>query len=298
MFSPEVEDTQENCVRRALFGLDDNIVLRAETKIFNIKKKVDRYLKNENNDPCKIYEGFYCGKPCNFIGNKCNNAGLNKVIIDNILTGKRDLDFSLKLTNAIVIELYYYTIKNNYTWKLLRDILLKVSAFNKVIDEKVLCKKIKTLLSIKSSLTAKKKTDDLKIFENTDFIFPDSCVFIANNIESSTISSSNNENEFNAISDSILSWENAELKTELKLSRAEIQTLLSKLSVSNSKVDTLTDCLQEEISEKVIAQERINAFKIELSDLKLGQQLRVQKLGESFQKLNSLSPKNIKRKIC
>ena len=54
MFSSEVEDTQENCVRRALFGLDDNIVLRAETKIFNIKKKVDRYLKNENNDPCKI----------------------------------------------------------------------------------------------------------------------------------------------------------------------------------------------------------------------------------------------------
>ena len=192
------------------------------------------------------------------------------------------MDFSLKLTNAIVIELYYYVIKNNYTWKLLRDILLKVSAFNKVIDEKVLCKKIKTLLSIKSSLTAKKKTDDLKIFENTDFIFPDSCVFIANNIESSTISSSNNENEFNAISDSILSWENAELKTELKLSRAEIQTLLSKLSVSNSKVDTLTDCLQEEISEKVIAQERVNALKEELSDLKLEQEFCVQKLGESL----------------
>ena len=118
MFSPEVEDTQENCVRRALFGLDDNIVLRAETKIFNIKKKVDRYLENENNDPCKVYEGFYCGEPCDFIDNKCNNTGLNKVIID-----KRDLDFSLKLTNAIVIELYYYMIKNNYTWKLLRDIL-------------------------------------------------------------------------------------------------------------------------------------------------------------------------------
>ena len=53
------------------------------------------------------------------------------------------MDFSLKLTNAIVIELYYHMIKNNYTWKLLRDILLKVSAFNKV--EKVLCKKIKAL---------------------------------------------------------------------------------------------------------------------------------------------------------
>ena len=38
------------------------------------------------------------------------------------------------------------------------------------------------------------KTDDLKIFETTDFIFLDSYVFIANHIESSTISSSNNEN--------------------------------------------------------------------------------------------------------
>ena len=122
------------------------------------------------------------------------------------------------------------------------DILLKVSTFNKVIDKKVLCKKVKTL-SIKSSLTAKKKTDDLKIFENTDFIFPDSCVFIANNIESSRISSSNNENDFNAIFDSIISWENAELKTKLKLSQAKIQTLLLKLSVSNSKLDTLADCL-------------------------------------------------------
>ena len=40
---------------------------------------------------------IYSGIPCDFIGNKCNNAGLNKVITDNILTGKRNLDFSLKL---------------------------------------------------------------------------------------------------------------------------------------------------------------------------------------------------------
>ena len=111
-------------------------------------------------------------KPCDFIGNKCNNGGLNKVIIDNILTGNRD------------------------------------------------------------------------------FIFPDYCVFIANSIESSTSSSANNKNDFSAICDSMLSWENSELKAELKLSRAKIETLLSKLSVSNSKVDALTECLQEEISEK------------------------------------------------
>ena len=34
-------------------------------------------------------------------------------------------------------------------------------------------------------------------------MLPDSCVFIANNIEFSTISSSNNENEFDVLSDSI-----------------------------------------------------------------------------------------------
>ena len=49
----------------------------------------------------------------------------------------------------------------------------------------------------------------------------------------------------NAISESILTWKNSELKNELKLSRAGIQTLLSKLSVSNSKVDTLMTCLRE-----------------------------------------------------
>ena len=53
------------------------------------------------------------------------------------------MDFFSKLTNAIVIELEDYMIKNNYTWKLLCDILL--------------CKKVKTLLNAKSSLIAKKK---------------------------------------------------------------------------------------------------------------------------------------------
>ena len=40
MFSSEVEDTQKNCVRRALIGSENNIVLRTETKILNIKKKL------------------------------------------------------------------------------------------------------------------------------------------------------------------------------------------------------------------------------------------------------------------
>ena len=39
-FSSEVNDTHENCVKRALFALDDRILLKKETKIFNIKKKL------------------------------------------------------------------------------------------------------------------------------------------------------------------------------------------------------------------------------------------------------------------
>ena len=39
-YSSEVKDTQENCVKRALFALDDRILLKKETKIFNIKKKL------------------------------------------------------------------------------------------------------------------------------------------------------------------------------------------------------------------------------------------------------------------
>ena len=54
---------------------------------------------------------------------------------------------------------------------------------------------------------------------------------------------------FNAISESILTWENSELENEVKLSQAEIQTLLSKLSFSNLKVDTLT-CLREVVSDQ------------------------------------------------
>ena len=37
-----------------MFGVDNNTVVRAETIIFNVKKG---YLKNKNNDPCKICEG-------------------------------------------------------------------------------------------------------------------------------------------------------------------------------------------------------------------------------------------------
>ena len=35
----EVKDTQKNCVKRALCALDERILLKKETKIFNIKEK-------------------------------------------------------------------------------------------------------------------------------------------------------------------------------------------------------------------------------------------------------------------
>ena len=46
-FPSEVKDTQENCAKRALFALDDRILLKKETKIFNIKKKLIDSLKTK-----------------------------------------------------------------------------------------------------------------------------------------------------------------------------------------------------------------------------------------------------------
>ena len=50
---------------------------------------------------------------------------------------------------------------------------------------------------------------------------------------------------FHVISESILTWQNSEPEIVMKFFQAEIQILLSKRSVSNSKVDTLTTCLRE-----------------------------------------------------
>lgn len=60
--------------------------------------------------------------------------------------------------------------------------------------ERFYVKTVKTLINTKSSLW-EKKTDDLKTFDNMHFIFPDSSVFLANNIEPLIIINSNNDNE-------------------------------------------------------------------------------------------------------
>ena len=61
--------------------------------------------------------------------------GLSKGILDNIITGERNLDFNLKLTKAIVIEIYLCMIKIIIygSWELFRETLLKISTFNKVV---------------------------------------------------------------------------------------------------------------------------------------------------------------------
>ena len=81
----------------------------------------------------------------------------------------------------------------------------------------------------------------------------------------------------NAISESVLTWKNSELKNELKLCQAEIETLLSKFSVSNLKVETLATCLREVVSGEEIG-------------IRNDQKLCSMKLNESLQKLNSLNP--------
>ena len=83
----------------------------------------------------------------------------------------------------------------------------------------------------------------------------------------------------------------------MKLSRAEVQTLLSKLSVSNSKVDTLTTCLRKVVSDQEMHKQKIIDWQKELPEVKSDQQLCSIKLNESLQKLNSLNPKKILRKI-
>ena len=83
----------------------------------------------------------------------------------------------------------------------------------------------------------------------------------------------------------------------MKLSQAEVQSLLSKLCVSNSKVDTLTTCLGEVVSEQEIEKQKIIDLQKELSEVKSDRELCSMKLSESLRKLNSLNPKNIKRKI-
>ena len=166
--------------------------------------------------------------------------------------------------------------------------------------EKNLCKKVKSLVNTKSTLITNKKSDDLKTIEKSYFLFPNSSpsvMFIEKELQVVDVDNDiDTDRTFNAISESILTWEKSDLKNELKLSRAEIQILLSKFSVSNSKVDTLTTCLREAASDQEIYKQKIIDLQKDFSEVKSDQELCSIKLNESLQKLNSLNPKTIKRK--
>ena len=119
-------------------------------------------MKNKTNNPLQVYETFYDCKPCDFIGNQCNEVGLNEGILNIFLTtGKSNTEFSLQLTNGIVIELYHFIIiKKKLTWKVFQDLLLKISNNKNDIlsgeSVKSLCKKVKSLVNTKSTLITKK----------------------------------------------------------------------------------------------------------------------------------------------
>ena len=129
---------------------------------YSILKKVDRFLKNKTNNPLQVYETFYNCKPCDFIGNQCNEVGLNEGILNIFLTtGKSNTEFSLQITNGIVIELYHsIIIKKKLIRKIFQDLLLKISNNRNNIlsgeSEKNLCSKEQSLVNTKSTLISKK----------------------------------------------------------------------------------------------------------------------------------------------
>ena len=79
-------------------------------------------MKNKTNNPLQIYETLYNCKTCDFFGDQCNEVGLNEDILNIFLTtGKSNTEFSLQITNGIVIELYHFIIiKKKITRKYFR----------------------------------------------------------------------------------------------------------------------------------------------------------------------------------
>ena len=118
-------------------------------------------MKNKTNNPLQIYETFYNCRPYDFVGDPCNEVGLNEGILNIFLTaGKSNTEFSLQLTNGIVIELYHFIIiKKKLTWKIFQDLLLKISNNKNILSgesEKNICKKVKSLINTKSTLITTK----------------------------------------------------------------------------------------------------------------------------------------------
>ena len=110
--------------------------------------------------------------------------------------------------------------------KIFQDILLKISNNkNNILSvdyEKNLCKKVKSLVNTKSTLIIKRKANDLKTFENIYFLLPNSPSFVMSIKKELPVVHAHNDIDtdrtFNAISESILIWENSELLSFLSKS--------------------------------------------------------------------------------
>ena len=123
----------------------------------------------------QIYETFYNCKPCDFIGDQCNEVGLNEGILNIFLTtGKSNTEFSLQLTNGIATE-------KKLTWKIFPDLLLKISNNKNNIlsgeSKKNLCKKVKSLVNTKTTLITKK---NLMIWKHLKTFFVSKFSFFCN----------------------------------------------------------------------------------------------------------------------
>ena len=135
-------------------------------------------MKCKTNNPLQAYETFYNSKPCDFIGDQ--EVGLNEGILDTFLTtGKSNTEFSLQLTNGIVIELYRFIILKKITHmenisRFVIENFMKISNNkNNVLSgnyEKQSCKKVRSLVNTKSTLITKKKSNDLKTFDKLFFV--------------------------------------------------------------------------------------------------------------------------------
>ena len=77
----------------------------------------------------QVYETFCNCKQCDFIGDQFNEVALNEGILKMFLkTGKSNTEFSLQLTNGIVMKLCHcIIIKKKLTWKIFQDLLMKIS---------------------------------------------------------------------------------------------------------------------------------------------------------------------------
>ena len=264
----------EDLMRSALLSLDKSSSL--PSKISNLKKSVDRFLKKESSNPFDTLNALYQGRKNNFIGKSCSFIlNIDKDVLDNsLLNDSNPLSkFSDKfLTNGIVIELVVFKNNNAYSIEYFKTWLSSLFTINCEISSKALFKKAIDLFTKKRSLCLRKKNVELEQLLLSQF-----------STSSSTIISN------------VLISEKAELEKSLSESISQIYSLTEKISSSEKQIETLTDALHEESSEKHQALNHLNLQRSKLSLLSAEQEKLKLQLNSALQKLASCSPKNHSR---